>query len=106
MRPLIPEHGTHHPLGWYRKRVDSSAAMNAVFSVLRTGHQWNELNTTGICSSSSAHRRFQEWPDAGVFDRFWQNCFLVCEQLNTIDWSWLSLYGFLTKSPLAGTKNG
>ena len=35
--------------------------MDAIFFVLRTGCQWNALNATGICSSSSAHRRFQEW---------------------------------------------
>ena len=89
MRPLIPEHKTHHPLGRHRKRVDNRVAMNA----------------TGICSSSSAHRRFQEWRDAGVFERFWRNGLLTCEHLNIIDWSWLSLDGCLTKSPLAGTKN-
>ncbi len=104
MRPLIPEHKPHHPLGRHRKRVDNRAAMNAIFFVLRTGCQWNALNATEICSSSSAHRRFQEWCDAGVFERFWQNGLLVCEHLNVIDWSWLSLDGCLTKSPLAGTK--
>jgi hypothetical protein len=29
--------------------------------------QWNALDLTGPCSSSSAHRRFQEWERAGVF---------------------------------------
>ena len=71
MAPLIPEHKTQNPLGTHRKRVDNRAAMNAIFFVLRTGCQWNALNATGICSSSSAHRRFQEWRDAGVFERFW-----------------------------------
>lgn len=104
MCPLIPEHKTQHPLGRHRKRVDNRAAMDAIFFVLRTGCQWNTLNATRICSSSSAHRRFQEWRDAGVFERFWQNGLLVCEHLNVIDWSWLSLDGCLTKSPLAGTK--
>ncbi len=42
-----------------------------------------------VCSLSSAHRRFQEWRDAGVFERFWQNGLLAC----------------MTKSPLAGSKN-
>nr|ABO48505.1 hypothetical protein [Edwardsiella tarda] len=56
------------------------------------------------CSSSSAHRRFQEWRDAGVFERFWQNGLLACEQLDAIDWSWLSMDGCMTKSPLAGSK--
>jgi hypothetical protein len=36
--------------------------MDAILLVLRTGMQWNALNATGICSSSSAHRRFQELP--------------------------------------------
>lgn len=104
MAPLLPEHNTHNPLGTHRKRVDNRAAMNAIFFVLRTGCQWNALNATGICSSSSAHRRFQEWCAAGVFERFWQNGLLACEQLNVIDWSWLSMDDCMTKSPLAGSK--
>lgn len=82
MASLIPEHRTQHPLGTHRKRGDNRAAMNAIFFVLRTGCQWNALNATGICSSSSAHRRFQEWRDAGVFERFWQNGLLACKQLD------------------------
>lgn len=77
MAPLLPEHKTHHPLGTHRRRVNNRAAMNAILFVLRTGCQWNALNATGICSSSSAHRRFQEWRDAGVFERFWQNGLLA-----------------------------
>ncbi len=88
MAPLIPEHKTQHPPGTHRRRVDNRAAMNA----------------TGICSSGFAHRRFQEWRDVGVFERFWQNGLLTCEQLNAIDWSWLSMDGCMTKSPLAGSK--
>jgi transposase len=104
MAPLIPEHKTSHPLGTHRKRVDNRAAMDAIFFVLRSGCQWNALNATGICSSSSAHRRFQEWRDAGVFERFWQNGLLACRHLDSIDWSWLSMDGCMTKSPLSGTK--
>lgn len=88
----------------HRKRVDNRDAMNAIFFVLRIGCQWNALNGTGICSSSSVHRRFQEWRDAGVFEGFWQNGRLACEQLKVIDWSWLSMDGCMTKSPLAGSK--
>ncbi|CAK6618549.1 Tnp-DDE-dom domain-containing protein [Providencia stuartii] len=105
MAPLIPEQKTNHPLGTHRKRVDNRAAMDAIFFVLRTGCQWNALNATGICSSSSAHRRFQEWRDAGIFERFWQNGLLACEHLDGLDWSWLSMDVCITKSPLSGTKN-
>ena len=50
-----------HPLGCHRPRVPDRDAMEAILLVLRTGMQWNALNATGICSSSSAHQRFQEW---------------------------------------------
>ena len=61
--PLLPVRKPH-PLGCHRPRVDDRRAMDAIFFVLRTGCQWNALNATGICSSSSAHRRFQEWVEA------------------------------------------
>ncbi|WP_038197426.1 IS5 family transposase, partial [Xenorhabdus bovienii] len=77
IEPLLPPHKTRHPLGCHRRRVNNRAAMNAIFFVLRSGCQWNALNATGICSSSSAHRRFQEWGAAGVFERLWQNGLLA-----------------------------
>lgn len=104
MANLLTEHKTRHPLGTHRKRVGNRAAMSAIFFVLRTGCQWNALNATGICSSNSAHRLFQEWRDAEVFERFWQNGLLASGQLDAIDWSWLSMDGCMTKSPLAGSK--
>ncbi|MBA3315268.1 MAG: transposase, partial [Planctomycetaceae bacterium] len=61
-----------HPLGCHRPRVSDRAAMDALVFRLRTGCQWNALNATGICSSSSAHRRFQEWAAAGVVRRLWE----------------------------------
>lgn len=71
MRVLIPP-GKLHPLGCHNPRVPDRDAMNAIFFVLRTGCQWNALRATGICSSSSAHRRFLEWTEAGVFEKFWK----------------------------------
>jgi Putative transposase of IS4/5 family (DUF4096) len=56
-----------HPLGCHNPRVPDRAAMDAIFFVLRTGSQWGALSATGICSKSSAHRRFTEWVKAGVF---------------------------------------
>lgn len=104
MAALLPEHRPHNPLRMHLKRIDNRAAMNAIFFVLRIGCQWNALNATGICSSSSAHRRFQEWRDAGIFERLWQNGLLACDKLDAIDWSWLSMDGCMTKSSLAGSK--
>ena len=68
--PLLPPR-PHHPLGCHNPRVDDRRAMDAIFFVLRTGCQWGALDATGICSHSSAHRRFQEWAAAGVFVNLW-----------------------------------
>lgn len=104
MEPLLPPRKAH-PLGCHNPRVSDRSAMNAIVFVLRTGAQWNALNATGICSSSSAHRRFQEWEQAGVFEEFWRISLLSLQALDEIDWSWLALDGVMTKAPLGGEKN-
>ncbi len=105
MEPLLPARKAH-PLGCHNPRVSDRAAVNAIVFVLRTGAQWNALNATGICSSSSAHRRFQEWTQAGVFEEFWRIGLLSLQALDGIDWSWLALDGAMTKAPLGGEKTG
>jgi transposase len=47
--------------------------MDAILFVHLTGCQWNALNQTGICSSSVAHRRFQAWIEAAVFQELWKS---------------------------------
>ena len=104
MEPLLPP-GKQHPQGCHNPRVPNRNALNAILFVLRTGCQWNALNSTGICSSSSAHRRFLEWTEAGVFEEFWKRSLLKYYQLNGIDWSWLAMDGAMTKAPLGREKN-
>ena len=79
IEPLLPVPEDKHPLGCHRKRVSNRSAMDAILFVLRTGCQWNALNATGICSSSSAHRRFLEWVEAGGFEHFWREGLLKYE---------------------------
>jgi CPA2 family monovalent cation:H+ antiporter-2 len=83
MEPLLPPRKPH-PRGGHNPRVSDRAAMDAILFVLRTGCQWNALNATGICSSSSAHRRFQEWTQAGVFEEFWRLGLLALDALDGI----------------------
>jgi transposase len=104
MEPLLPPR-PKHPLGCHNPRVPDRAAMDAIFFVLRTGCQWNALRETTICSSSSAHRRFQEWLAAGVFEAFWREGLLAYDALRGIDWTWLALDGAMGKAPLGGGKN-
>ena len=80
--------------------------MNAILLVLRTGMQWNALDITGVCSSSSAHRRFQEWRKAGVFSEIWREGLLELDDTVGIDWSFLAVDGAMTKAPLGGPRTG
>jgi len=105
MQPLIPPEKPH-PLGCHNPRVDDRRAMDAILFVLRTGCQWEALNATGICSKSSAHRRFQEWTAAGVFRDLWNRGLLAYDRLQGIEWDWQALDGTMTKAPLGGEKNG
>src|SRR3954463_14921760 len=89
MEPLLPPR-PKHKLGCHNPRVPDRAAMDAIFFVLRTGRQWNALKETRICSSSSAHRRFQAWIQAGVFAAFWREGLLSYDAVNGIDWPWLA----------------
>ncbi|MEK7855412.1 MAG: IS5 family transposase, partial [Acidobacteriota bacterium] len=90
----------------HRRRIPDRDAMNGIFFVLKTGCQWNALNETGICSSSSAHRRFQEWAKKGVFKKIWRHNLEKYDEIQGIDWSFCSTDGAMTKAPLGGEKNG
>jgi len=102
IEPLLPKHKSNPKGG--RPRVPDRQAMDGIFFVLRTGCQWNALNETAICSSSTAHLRFQEWIAAGVFQRLWTLGLKDYDELQGIDWSWQSMDGAMTKAPLGGEK--
>lgn len=104
--PLLPKRINRHRFGGGRPPVPNRDAMDGIFFVLRTGCQWNALNETGICSSSSAHRRFQEWTAAGVFKKLWANGLEEYDEIKGLQWRWQAMDGAMTKAPLGGEKNG
>lgn len=106
IQPLLPEHKNTHRFGGGRPRRDDRSCLNGIFFVLRTGCQWKALSATGICPSSTAHDRFQEWVEAGVFVKFWTAGLMEYDELKGIDWAWLSMDGVMTKAPLGGKKIG
>lgn len=106
LEPLIPEHENTHRLGGGRPRVPDRQCADGIFYVLRTGCQWKALDQTGIGSGSTAHLRFQEWVDAGVFFQFWKAGLEQYDEVQGIDWEWVSMDGAMTKAPLGGEKTG
>jgi transposase len=105
MQPLIPEHVNTHRFGGGRPRVPDRQCADGIFFVLRTGCQWKALDATGICSGSTAHARFQNWVEAGVFLKLWQAGLEQFDEVKGLDWEWLSMDGAMTKAPLGGGKN-
>ncbi len=105
IEPLLPPPPVH-PLGTHRRGVPKRRVMDAILLVARTGMQWNALNATGLCSSSTAHRRFQEWEKAGVFREIWRQGLVEYDEIVGIDWQWLAADGATTKAPLGGEKTG
>jgi putative transposase len=69
---VLPEHVNLHRFGGGKPRVPDRQCADAIFYVLRTGCQWGALDATELCRHSTAHDRFQQWVQAGVFLRLWQ----------------------------------
>src|ERR1700749_4482541 len=102
---LIPEHKNPPGLDGGRPRAPDRVCMDAILFVLRTGCQWKALDATRFCPGSTAHDRFQEWVQAGVFFEMWKAGLLEYDCLKGIDWKWLSMDGSMTKAPLGGEKD-
>src|SRR5262245_55682544 len=106
LEPLLPVHSNTHRFGGGRPRVPDRRCADAIFFVLRTGCQWEALNQTELCAKSTAHDRFQAWAEDGVFLGLWKAGVERCDELQGIDWDWLSMDGAMTKAPLGGEKDG
>jgi putative transposase len=101
MQVLLPAPRPKKKLG--RPRMDDRKAMNAIFYILRTGCQWNALPRS-LGASSTVHDRFQEWGDAGFFERLWKEGLLEYDMKKGIDWEWQSMDGAMTKAPFGGKR--
>lgn len=64
------------------------------------------LNQTTWCAKSTAYDRFRAWVEADVFLQFWKSGVTQFDELQGIDWGWLSMDGAMTKAPLGGGEIG
>jgi len=106
MKQIIPKPIDNHPLKCHKPRIDNRKALDGIFFVMRTGCQWQALDSTTICKHSVAHDRFQEWIADGVFETFWARGLLAYDEIKGLNLKWQSLDGAMTKSPLGGEATG
>jgi len=101
IEPLLPPKRSYPKGG--RPRMPDRQAMDAIFYVLRTGCQWKALPRS-LGAPSTVHDRFQEWREAGVFERMWRAGLLEYDERVGIEWEWQALDGAITKAPLGGKR--
>jgi transposase len=104
--PLIPNK-TRDPDKTYQRKpgggrrpMESRKVLEAIFFVLRTGIQWKAL-PENFGASSSVHRYFMFWAEAGFFKALWACGLRKYDEVKGINWTWLSGDGCMTKPPLA-----
>ena len=53
---------------------------------------------------STVHDRFQEWSEAGFFQRLWKEGLIEYDATKGIEWEWQSMDGAMSKAPLGGKR--
>lgn len=86
--------------GGGRKPIEPRKVLEAIFYILRTGIQWKALPKE-FGAASAIHRYFQYWCEQGFFQSIWLLGLERYDEIQGIDWSWLSGDGCMTKAPLA-----
>ena len=102
IEPLLPNYKPSCKGG--RPRLSLRSVVTGIFYVLRTGCQWKAMPRE-FGSGSAIHAYFQEWVEAGVFEKLWREALAEYDCLQGIEWQWQSLDGAMTKAPLGGEKN-
>jgi putative transposase len=102
IEPLLPPQGPKPKGG--RPRASARQCMDGIFYVLRTGCQWKALPRCRA-PASTVHDRFQEWRQAGVFEKLWQAGLIEYDRRVGLDWEWQAMDGAMTKAPLGGKRN-
>jgi transposase len=70
VRPLLPK-PVRRADGRGRPRVNDREILNGILWILRTGARWQDLPER-YPPYQTCHRRFQEWVQAGVFEKILQ----------------------------------
>lgn len=104
LEALLPKRRRRNRKKGGRPSLDPRRVADAIFYILRTGMQWKALPRE-LGSGSSAHRYFQHWQKAGIFEELWAIGLLEYDDRKKIQWSWQSMDGAMGKAPLGGEKN-
>lgn len=108
VEPLLPERKRDpnkvykRAPGGGRKPADARKVFAAIVFVLRNGMIWNAVTKDkfGVCSST-VHRMFQFWCEAGLFLALWRAGLAEYDEMEGIAWEWQAADGAMVKAPMA-----
>jgi transposase len=86
VEPLIPP-GKTRPQGGGMSRVDDRAVFTAIVFVLTSGCAWRHLSPSFGVTVPTAHRRFTEWTEAGLWRQLHHAVLDELGGKGMIDWS-------------------
>jgi transposase len=103
VRRLLPT-AKPHPKGG-RPAADHRAVVNGIWYVLWTGCQWKAVRKEwfGVCNST-LHERFQEWQQAGIFQKVWILMLRFYARRHGIQWLFQAIDSKACPAPLGGEK--
>ena len=102
----MPVHVNTHRFGGGRPRLPERLCADAICYGLRTGCQGQGLDQTELCAHAPAHEPYQHGVQADVFLKLWRTGVNPFDELQGLDWAWLSMDGTITKAPLGGEAIG
>jgi putative transposase len=97
MEPLMPPRKSKEGRP---QTVDLKRITEGIFSVLRTGIQWQACPRERFGPPSTVYYYFRQWVTAGVFGHLWAVALTVYDDLKGLEWTWQSVDGAMTKAPL------
>lgn len=100
LEPLLPKEKRKKGPGG-RPRLDDRTAMSAIFYRLKTGITWRDMPPI-FGTKSTLHKRFQEWVDAGVFDKINEEALKLYEHKIKIRNKRMAADGSYARSPKGG----
>jgi len=90
-----------------RPRVRDRDVMNGIWFILWIGCQWKAVDSEWFhVSSSTLHRRFQAWQQAGVFDKLFKIMVRYYARERRIGWKWQAIDSKMVPAPLGGKETG
>lgn len=90
-----------------RPALSNRLVLDAIWFVLWTGCQWKAITREHFgVSGSTAHARFQQWQQAGIFGEMMAEMVRYYDKKRKIRWKWQAADGKNCPAPLGGEETG